>query len=323
MLEVLAMVSDCSSPVLAVVLRAFKSILDLIQIIVPILLMIGLVWKLVKMMQNPDEKKNLSKIKNSALAAGIIFFIPVLINVLMSMLGESFTVSTCWNDLADYNSEAKYISSSSSKKGISIFQDPDTYEKGTPRPSSSTSGGSVDLGEDIDGTAKQVGDVVWDPTNLNRISNLTSAQLVAVLNSHGGKARNFIPYASRLITTEQKYSVNVFFLIGVEALESGWITSKISKNCNNLGGVRESKAHPSNGCGRNSGGGFAYFNSVEEFIDYHGSMLHKNYLTPGGKYYEGATPQGVVVHYCPGCTSWPSTVIKIGNSLFDDVAKVL
>ena len=52
-------------------------------------------------------------------------------------------------------------------------------------------------------------------------------------------------------------------------------------------------------------------------------MLHNNYLTPGAKYYEGATPQGVVVHYCPGCTHWPSTVIKIGNSLFDDVEKVL
>lgn len=278
---------------------------------------------LIKMMQNPDEKKNFSKIRNSFLAAAIIFFIPVIMNAVMSMLGENYNISLCWNNVSDYYSEATYIKTSN-KKGISIFQDPDSYEKGTPRPSGSYGPtGTVDLGEDIDGTAKQVGDVVWDPTNLNRISNLTSAQLVAVLNSHGGKAKNFIPYASRLITTEQKYSVNVFFLIGVQALESGWITSKISKNCNNLGGVRESKRFPSNGCGSNSGGGFAYFNSVEEFIDYHGSLLHNNYLTPGAKYYEGATPQGVVVHYCPGCTHWPSTVIKIGNSLFDDVEKVL
>ena len=319
MIEVLTMVSDCSSPALALILRAFKSMLSLIQIIVPILLMIGLVMKLIKMAQNPEEKKYFSKVKNSVLAATIVFFIPVLINVLMGMLGENFTVSICWNNVSDSSSEANYISSST-KKGISIFQDPDTYEKGTPKPSS---GSSVDLGDDIDGTAKQIGDVVWDPTNLNRISNLTSAQLVAVLNAHGGKAKNFIPYASRLITTEQKYSVNVFFLIGVQALESGWITSKISKNCNNLGGVRESKAHPSNGCGRNSGGGFAYFNTVEEFIDYHGSLLHNNYLTPGAKYYEGATPQGVVVHYCPGSTTWPKTVTQIANSLFNDVAKVL
>lgn len=322
MLEILTMASECSSPILAVILRVVKNLLGLIQIIAPILLMVGVTYNLIKMMQNPDEKKNFSKVKNSALAAAIIFFIPVLMNVIMSMLGENYNISLCWNNVSDYYSEASYIKTNN-KKGISIFQDPNSYEKGTPRPSGSTGSGSVDLGENIDGTAKQVGDVVWDPTNLNRISNLTSAQLVAVLNSHGGKAKNFIPYASRLITTEQKYSVNVFFLIGVQALESGWITSKISKNCNNLGGVRESKRFPSNGCGSNSGGGFAYFNSVEEFIDYHGSMLHNNYLTPGAKYYEGATPQGVVVHYCPGCTHWPSTVIKIGNSLFDDVEKVL
>lgn len=322
MLEILTMASECSSPILAVILRVVKNLLGLIQIIAPILLMVGVTYNLIKMMQNPDEKKNFSKVKNSALAAAIIFFIPVLMNVIMSMLGENYNISLCWNNVSDYYSEASYIKTNN-KKGISIIQDPNSYEKGTPRPSGSTGSSSVDLGENIDGTAKQVGDVVWDPTNLNRISNLTSAQLVAVLNSHGGKAKNFIPYASRLITTEQKYSVNVFFLIGVQALESGWITSKISKNCNNLGGVRESKRFPSNGCGSNSGGGFAYFNSVEEFIDYHGSMLHNNYLTPGAKYYEGATPQGVVVHYCPGCTHWPSTVIKIGNSLFDDVEKVL
>ena len=323
MLEVLTMASECSSPILAVILRVVKNLLALIQIIAPLLLIAGMTYNLIKMMQNPEDKKGLSKVKNSALAAAIIFFIPVLINALMNMLGENYNISLCWGNVSDYYSEASYIRTAD-KKNISIFQNPDEYEKGNPSSSGgSSSSGPVDLGENIDGTAKQVGDVVWDPTNLNRISNLTSSQLVAVLNSHGGKAKNFIPYASRLITTEQKYSVNVFFLIGVEALESGWITSSISKKCNNLGGVRETKSRPSNGCGSNSGGGFAYFNSVEEFIDHHGSMLHNNYLTPGGKYYEGATPQGVVVHYCPGCTHWPSTVIKIGNSLFDDVAKVL
>ena len=323
MLEVLTMVSECSVPALGLALKAIKNLLNVIQIIVPIVLMCATVYNLIKMMQNPDEKKNFSKIKNSFLAATIIFFIPVLINMLMNILGEDYNVSLCWNNIQDNGINAKYINVNN-KKGTNILGNPDDYEKGKPRPSGSTGGGgSYDLGENIDGTAKQVGDVVWDPTNVTRISNLTSSQLVAVLNSHGGKAKNFIPYASRLITTEQKYSVNVFFLIGVEALESGWITSAISRNCNNLGGVRESKSRPSNGCGSNKGGGFAYFNSVDEFIDYHGSLLHNNYLTPGAKYYEGPTPQGVVVHYCPGCTTWPSTVVQIGNSLFDDVAKVL
>ena len=66
--------------------------------------------------------------------------------------------------------------------------------------------------------------------------------------------------------------------MGVEALESGWITSAISRNCNNLGGVCSSSSHPSNGCGSNSNCSFAYFKSVNEFVDYHANMLSKNYL---------------------------------------------
>lgn len=320
MINILTMVSECSSPVLSLFLRSMKNILTLIQIIVPILLMMSLVMNLINLMQNPDDKKLKSKINNSAISAIIIFFIPVLINVLMNLLGEQFSVSLCWNNIGEYNGVNKYISINNEKKK-NMYTNPDDYEKGVPKQTDSD--GGTDLGENVDGTAKQVGDVVWDPNDLTRISNLTSNQLVAVLNAHGGKAKNFIPYASRLITTEQKYQVNVFFLIGVEALESGWITSSISRNCNNLGGVCASSKHPSNGCGSNSNCSFAYFKSVNEFVDYHGEMLHRNYLTPGGAYYHGKTLSGVVQSYCPGCSSWPSNVTSIANSLFKQVSKVI
>ena len=89
MLEVLTMASECSSPILAVILRVVKNLLALIQIIAPLLLIAGMTYHLIKMMQNPEDKKGLSKVKNSALAAAIIFFIPVLINALMNMLGEN------------------------------------------------------------------------------------------------------------------------------------------------------------------------------------------------------------------------------------------
>ena len=41
MLEILTMASECSSPVLAIILRVVKNLLSLIQIIAPLLLMIG------------------------------------------------------------------------------------------------------------------------------------------------------------------------------------------------------------------------------------------------------------------------------------------
>ena len=320
MLVLASVYSGCSSTALGAVLSIMRRAIDLIQIIVPILLMISLAFNLIKLMGDPDNKKLLPRIKNAALATVIVFMIPVFINALMGMLGENFSVSACWKSVKNPSGRSTYISPYETKKQ-KVIPNPDDYEKGKKRENPSGDGSYT--GEVIEGTAQQYKDVVWDSTNVTRISNLTSTQLIAVLNAHGGKAKNFIPYAQGLITAEQKYSVNVFFLIGIEALESGWITSNISRNCNNLGGVRETASHPSNGCGRNSGGGFAYFNSVPEFIDYHAKMLHNSYLTPGGKYYEGTTPYDVVKHYCPGSTSWPVSVIKIGNSLFNDVKKVM
>ena len=311
------MQNECASPALIPILSAVKKILSILGIVAPILLIIMAAIHLIKLLKNPDDKKGLPKVRNAFIAAAVVFLIPVVVNAFMYMLDDTFTLSDCWNKVGDYKPGSTYVDPYGGQRTSVI--DPGAYESGTKKPSSSTGY----TGETIEGTAMQVGDVVWDPNDVTRISNLTSTQLIGILNAHGGKATNFIPYASALITAEQKYQVNVFFLIGIEALESGWITSNISRNCNNLGGVRESAAHPSNGCGRNSGGGFAYFNSVNEFIDYHGSMLHNNYLTPGGAYYHGPTPSGVVVSYCPGCSDWPRSVTSIANSLFQHVPEVL
>jgi beta-N-acetylglucosaminidase len=317
MLEVLELVSECSSPALSAVLKVAKRVLQLIQIIGPLLLIISLVLNLIKLMSNPDDKKLGKKIKNAIIATVILFFVPTLINVVMNMFDESFSVAACWNNIGDYNGTNEYISDDDVKKN-SLLTDPSEYENGEKKSSTDSSTSTT-----IEGTAQSIGDVVWDSSDVTKISNLTSAQLIGILSAKGGNAKNFIPYASGLITAEHKYNVNVFFLIGVEALESGWITSRVSRNCNNLGGVCASSAHPSNGCGSNSNCSFAYFTSVNNFIDYHANMLHSNYLTPGGSYYHGTSPQAVVTNYCPGCSSWPSNVISIANSLFQKASSVV
>lgn len=313
----------CSSPELSSILRVCRNILSFIQIVAPLTLLVMTIVNLIKMMTNPEEKKSINKLKNSFFSAIIIFFIPMLINVLMQLMGSSLNISTCWNNVGEYNYNVHYIKINE-KDNVGILTDPNSYEHGKPKPTTeSGEESSSNPNEVINGTAQQVGDVVWDPTDVTKISNLTISQLIAVLNASGGKARNFIPYASALITAEQKYQVNVFFLLGIEALESGWITSKISLNCNNLGGVRATKSRPSYGCGKNSGGGFAYFNNVGEFIDYHARLLHTSYLTPSGAYYNGKTPEGVVIKYCGGEQSWVNNVKSIANGLFKHVSEVL
>ncbi len=313
-------ISTCSDPGIGVVITVLKRILDIIQIVGPIIFIIALVINFARMMMDPENKKLVKNCINSLVGALVIFAIPIFINVVMGMLSTNYTLSSCWNNVVVTDTRSTYISPNG-KKQKQIFISPSDYEKGDPKKTDED-GGTYN-GEVIDGTAQRAGDIVWDPNDVTIKSNITSAQLVKVLNAHGGNAKNFIPYATGLVTAENKYSVNVFFLLGVEALESGWVTSSIAKSCNNLGGVCQSNAHPSNGCGSNSNCSFAYFSSVNEFVDYHASMLHKNYLTPGGSYYHGTSPSAVVTNYCPGCSSWPSSVVRIANDLFKYVSQVV
>ena len=317
MIYISDIVSECSAPALSVLLIAARKILSFIQLIVPLILIVSLIVSFIQLISNPEEKKLVGSIRNKGIGALVVFFVPTFINAVMGLLGTSFTLSACWNMVPNLSEQTNYISPSSiDRKSIVVNQD--TYENGNPRQTPTTSSG-----EEIEGKAQQIGDVVWDSSDVTKISNLTSTQLVGILKAKGGNAENFVPYATNLITAENKYSVNVFFLLGVEALESGWVTSSISRNCNNLGGVCASSEHPSNGCGRNSNCSFANFDTVGDFIDYHAKMLHNNYLTPGGPYYHGTSPSAVVTNYCPGCTSWPGTVTEIADSLFSKVPSVL
>lgn len=314
MIQILDMSSKCSDPALSSTLKITKSMISFIGTIAPIILIAMAVFNIVKMIMNPDEKKNISKIRNSFIAAIVIFMVPVFTNVVMQLLDENFTVSSCWNSAGDYSGPHKYIRISDNRTPSNVIKDPSLYQNGVQKENDTTN--------TVEGSAQKVGDVVWDPNDVTKISNLTSTQLIGILNAYGGDATNFIPYASSLITAEQKYGVNVFFLIGLEAFESGWITSSISLSCNNLGGVCESSSRPSNGCGYNSNCSFAKFSSVGEFIDYHGNFLKSSYLTPGQGYYEGKSiSQVYTVHYCPGCSS--SSIKEIGDGLFSKVSSVL
>lgn len=320
MIEILDLSTACSDVALIGILTIVKRMLSLIGTITPIVLITMSIINLVKFISNPDNKKYAKNIKNSVFAAIIVFFVPVIVNVVMRMLDDNFEISSCWNNVAKMDSNARYINDPDQERKP-IYSDPSGYEKGKEKEKDTSGDGS---GQTIEGTAQKVGDVVWDSGDITKKSNLTSSQLIGILNSYGGNAKNLVPYASGYITAENKYNINVFFMIGLDALESGWATSSISKSCNNLGGVCESSSHPSNGCGSNSNCNFAYFSSVNNFIDYHGDFLKSSYLTPGAAYYEGTDLYSVYTeHYCPGCTSGASGIKSIADGLFGEVSSVL
>lgn len=323
-------VQYCSDPALGSFLAIIKRIFTMIEIFVPILLMVGLAVPLFKMVTNPEDKKLKKNIYNAVTAAVVVMLLPLIVNLVMLAINvgsnDKFVVSECWNDAKVYKGSGQYITKKNNKKKYNYLINPDEYVGVDTDPNYRDDRVPEDDDDDVEWTGS-IGNIVWDPNDVTKISNLTSAQLIQILNKHSKSAKNFIPYAQDLINAEQKYHVNVFFLTAIDALESGWVTSSISKSCNNLGGVTESKAHPSNGCGSNKNHKFAYFSSVGEYIKYHGNLLHSNYLTKGGKYYHGKSVSDVNVSYCPpsvdaGCSEWGSSVTKIANSLYKQVEKL-
>ena len=147
MIEVLAVINECQSPMLQGLLSITKTVLLLIEIIAPILLILSLTYNITGIMQNPDDsKKRIAKLKNSVIALVIIFLMPILINVVMGLVGEETTFSNCWKNASFTNSKTYYQEDPNNKKNI--ISNPDDYEKGqknnnnnnTPNNNSSGSG---------------------------------------------------------------------------------------------------------------------------------------------------------------------------------------
>jgi hypothetical protein len=98
---------------------------------------------------------------------------------------------------------------------------------------------------------------------------------------------------------EQIYGVNGILLVAIVAIESNWGESRIAIGKNNLAGLNAWGADP-------YGNAFAYESKTDSV--YHlAELLSKNYLTEGGKFYNGITLEGINVRYAadPG---WASKV---------------
>lgn len=136
--QILACSSDlgncCTDPALVITLDTFRRIFSLIQLIVPILLIISATVEFTKLVIDPDRKNGMKHVKNLFLAAVIIFVIPVIVDVVLTITPQTFSVSACWNDAKTVaetyrNSKAQYVSIyDDESKYKSIITDPGKYE---------------------------------------------------------------------------------------------------------------------------------------------------------------------------------------------------
>lgn len=94
---------------------------------------------------------------------------------------------------------------------------------------------------------------------------------------------------------EQKYGVSATFAKAVAIQESGWFTSNGYKNKNNSFGIT-------------SKGKLKRFDSVDESIDYFGSLLSSDK-------YKGMSIEEIGKIYCPNDDKWARDVKKIMRRL--------
>lgn len=118
----------CADYTLATILTIVKRGLTLIQIVVPIILIVSGTFQLIKMMMNPDnDKKGLKAFTNSIMSAVIVFFLPFIVNLTMSIINvngdvgieqngslTAFDLSSCWTEIDQKKQEMDSATESTS-----------------------------------------------------------------------------------------------------------------------------------------------------------------------------------------------------------------
>ncbi len=140
--SLIANASICSDFVLATILVIIRRTLNLVQIAVPLILLISGMVKFIKLVLNPDnDKKGLKSFTNSVIAACIIFFLPLTINLTMNIINESgevgisddndltvLNLSSCWTAAENTQAEMDSVRESGGSYSSTIS---DEYTKVT------------------------------------------------------------------------------------------------------------------------------------------------------------------------------------------------
>ena len=177
----------CKDSAIKAIMAPTNTIINLIQIIVPILLLVMVTIELTKLMMNPDDKKKLSSIKNKVIAAFVIFFIPLFVNVTINLMSDSGNTSF---DFASCLKEAKNVKintnttyqSVDSQENTSIYSNPEDYEEGEERKPDSSRSSSGSVGTGPISTACSLGD-----SNVKLVPN-DSKKVDSVVKKANGQA---------------------------------------------------------------------------------------------------------------------------------------
>ena len=329
------------------VLRTFKMInifLAIARIVVPLIIIIVTVVNITKIIisgKDDDLKDNWKLLVKRLIAGLVIFIIPSVINYVLTLnanMQETANEFTSCSVCLTSGKECDVLLESAKVKEAALAANHDSSEDEAQlrkaweveqqkknenkqsfeewKKSRESQNNNTNTNTQTNTTYETVGGgQYFDSTNVTKISGLTEEEFIKVLqnsSAYKGKAKVYIPLAHDLILAEKNHGVNAFYLIGLYSYESGWLGSELTKSCNNIGGVRFYNQSYGNGKKvTNCNGGYAGFDSISEFIDFHANLLQTKYLTPGGSHYYGTSVANVAKDY--GSSHGVDTIIQIAT----------
>lgn len=108
---------------------------------------------------------------------------------------------------------------------------------------------------------------------------------------------------------ERRYGINAWFLTGLAIHESGFGTSRIARDKNNLFGFTAYDGSPYESA--------TSFSSKGESVDRTARYLSEHYLNPNGKYYNGLSVEAIGKRYATD-PNWSGAINSRINSLLQE-----
>ena len=146
---------SCPGQVMSGFVYIAKTILYLIWIMGPIIAIVSLSYNLALLMKDPDNKKLPKKVKNSVIALILLFFIPTLVFLTVSLTDNDFTA--CWKSAkVRFSLSTTYEDPSGNKNNNkSIYTKQDEYQTGKKNNNSNT-GSYGDASVTVSGNCRQL-----------------------------------------------------------------------------------------------------------------------------------------------------------------------
>ena len=198
----------------------------------------------------------------------------------------------------------KLIRDKENKIDISIFikQETDTEIKvnkasNYDRGNTSTSRGEVNRTQKIEQEYIKPKDIkISKNMDLTKRTGLSKEDFKKVMkNLKSDKSKFFYRNADTIYNLCERYEINEVFFCGLIAAESGWNIAGNHRSTHNYISLMYN-------------GKLIKYSSEADGLEVAAKKLDENYLTPGGKYYNGKTINGVQKRFCPASNTWDDLV---------------